>query len=65
MHIGCRNPQLEYTLDGISLEATEEEKDLGIMTDNRLTFRKQASVAILKTCQTLAFLDGPLQTSMN
>ena len=56
MHIGHRNPHLGYTLNGIPIEVTDEEKDLGVIVDCHLDFHKQASAAISKACQTLAVL---------
>ena len=36
MHVGCKNPRLEYTMNGKKLEQVEEEKDLGVWTQSNL-----------------------------
>ena len=38
LHIGKNNPIISYTMDGIRLDVTEAEKDLGVVVDNKLSF---------------------------
>ncbi len=38
LHIGNQNPQYEYRMCDTSLEAVREEKDLGIIVDEKLKF---------------------------
>ena len=54
LHLGHGNPRHQYTLDGQILEASEEEKDLGVIVDDRLKFRKHAATAAKKANRTLA-----------
>ena len=54
MHIGRRNPEQTYSLNGTPVEATDEERDLGVIIDKELRFRKQAAAAVSKASQMLA-----------
>ena len=38
MHIGRDNPGHAYTMGGVELTVTSEEKDLGVLIDDRLEF---------------------------
>ena len=38
LHIGNQNPQYEYRMCDTSLEAVREEKDLGVIVDEKLKF---------------------------
>ena len=40
MHLGHDNPRKVYSMDGKVLSTTEEEKDLGVLIDNKLDFGK-------------------------
>lgn len=47
MHFGSYNPLRSYTFDTYTLSVTNEEKDLGVLQDNSLLFRKHmASIAM-------------------
>ena len=48
MHIGRRNPQFEYSLNGIKLEPIEEEKDIGVLIHSSLKPTKQCREAAKK-----------------
>ena len=37
MHVGSRNPEIQYTLNGRLIEVADEEKDLGIVIDKELS----------------------------
>lgn len=52
MHIGYRNPQSEYFLQGKALESTDSEKDLGVVITSDLKFSKQC-IAVEKKAQKL------------
>ena len=41
MHLGKSNPKRIYTMEGVELEKTSEEKDLGVLVDDRLEFDKR------------------------
>ena len=45
LHLGNRNPQYEYTLNGAKLESAEEEKDLGVWIGTNLKPTKQCATA--------------------
>ena len=36
MHVGRSNPRYKYSLNGVELTVTEEERDLGVWTENTL-----------------------------
>ena len=38
MHLGKKNPKHSYTMGGVELEKTSEERDLGVLVDDRLEF---------------------------
>ena len=44
MHLGYNNPRVPYRMGNAMLKTTEEEKDLGILIDNKLDFGKHISV---------------------
>ena len=44
IHIGHQNPQSSYTLLGYSVDCTDTEKDLGVIS-NDLKFSKQCTKA--------------------
>ena len=56
LHLGTGNPKLRYTMRGACLEETESERDLGILVDTSLKFRRQAAAAVAKANQILAVI---------
>ena len=56
LHVGPRNASQPYQLHGVELEQLSAEKDLGIIMDTELKFRKQAAAASAKGNQMLALL---------
>ena len=56
MHIGPCNQQHTYMLRGNVLQSTNNEKDLGVVIDPDLKFRKQAASAASKATQVLAVI---------
>ena len=54
MHLGHRNHDHTYYLNGILIQNVEEEKDLSIEIDNQLNFHKQTTSAIAKASQILS-----------
>ena len=48
IHYGKKNPMHEYTMDGTTLFTDSEEKDVGVLFDSELTFRKHISNMISK-----------------
>ena len=43
MHVGSKNPNREYKLNDMFLDASDHEKDLGVIMDDKLKFRTQAA----------------------
>ena len=56
LHLGRNNGSHTYTMRGINLEVTEAERDLGVLIDGSLKFRKQAAAAASKANQILAVI---------
>ena len=56
MHIGYRNPQSEYFLQGKALESTDSEKDLGVVITSDLKFSKQCIAAEKKAQKLLGYI---------
>jgi len=48
LHLGSGNPRRSYLIQGTELEQKVVEKDLGVMVDQQLKFREQASAAVSK-----------------
>uniref|UniRef100_A0A674KBD5 Reverse transcriptase domain-containing protein n=1 Tax=Terrapene triunguis TaxID=2587831 RepID=A0A674KBD5_9SAUR len=48
MHLGMNNKNFSYKLGTHRLEATEEEKDLGVLIDRRMTMSRQCDMAVKK-----------------
>ncbi|PKU40496.1 rna-directed dna polymerase from mobile element jockey-like [Limosa lapponica baueri] len=49
MHLGRNNPKNQYRLWADLLESSSEEKDLGVLVDNRMTMSQQCAVVDKKT----------------
>ena len=52
MHIGDRNPQANYSLQGSEIQSVDQEEDLGIIISKDLKFTKQ-SIKVEKKAQKL------------
>ncbi|CAM5155546.1 unnamed protein product [Natator depressus] len=48
MHLGINNKNFSYKLGMHQLEVTEEEKDLGVLVDHRMTMSHQCHIAVKK-----------------
>ena len=55
LHLGKNNAQKNYTLTGISLTTTNEEKDLGVVFDNRFSSSINCK-KVSKACQIVIYL---------
>ena len=62
MHFGHNNPNHTYVLDGQVLEAITNEKDLGVMVDNKLNFHVHAATATKKANQILGVIKRTYKT---
>ncbi|CAM4605209.1 unnamed protein product [Lepidochelys olivacea] len=47
-HLGINNKKFSYKLGTHQLEVTEEEKDLGLLVDHRMTMSRQCDMAMKK-----------------
>jgi len=56
MHIGRLNNQYEYKLGDDILKKSVQERDLGIIVDNKLKFSEQCNVAIKNANSTLGLI---------
>ncbi|CAM4679958.1 unnamed protein product [Caretta caretta] len=48
LHLGINNKNFSYKLETHQLEVTEEEKDLGVLVDHRMTMSHQSDMAVKK-----------------
>ena len=53
LHLGHRNTEAEYEIQGARLEAVQEERDLGVVVSNNLKSSKQCAEAVKKANRTL------------
>ena len=56
LHIGSRNTHHKYEMNGRKLDHIEEEKDLGVLIDERLDFHRQTAAAVKKANQVLGLV---------
>ncbi|KAI8520112.1 hypothetical protein Bbelb_033690 [Branchiostoma belcheri] len=56
LHLGRNNIKAKYTLGGQEIQETEEERDLGVIVDNKLSFHANAASATRKANQMLGII---------
>lgn len=56
MHLGRNNPKFEYTMNGVKLNETHEEKDLGVWIDSSFKPGTQCEVAAKNANQVLGLI---------
>ena len=56
MHLGKRNPRHTYTMGGGNLMVTTEERDLGVVFDEKLDFSRHIRVAVNKANRMLGMI---------
>ena len=45
LHLGYNNPKFRYELNNKVIQEVEQEKDLGVIVDNKLNFNEQCAAA--------------------
>lgn len=56
LHMGPGNPRYQYEMYGTALQSVTEEKDLGVLVDEQLKFKKQAAAAVSKANRILGLI---------
>ena len=56
MHIGTKNLKFDYTMANHKLETTTQEKDLGILVDDSLSFHAHTDMVVARAYQTLGII---------
>ena len=56
MHLGYNNPNNVYSMDGINLNETNEEKDLGVTIDCKLEFDSHIRTVVAKANRVLGMI---------
>ena len=56
MHLGRSNPKTVYTMNGVALSETDEEKDLGVWVNSALKPSTQCEVAAKSANQMLGLI---------
>ena len=56
MHLGYNNPKNSYRMGDKVLEATEEERDLGVLIDDKLDFGKHINTIVAKANRVLGMI---------
>ncbi|CAM5148359.1 unnamed protein product [Eretmochelys imbricata] len=62
MHLGINNKNFSYKLGTHQLEETEEEKDLGVLVDDRMTMSHQCDMAVKKANVVLGCIRGGISS---
>ena len=56
MHLGRLNPKHTYTMDGVELTVVTEEKDLGVLVDDKLDFGNHIREIVKKANQRIGLI---------
>ena len=62
LHLGRRNPRYEYNMGDRTLETATEEKDMGVIIDEKLQFDKHTEVKANKANKVLGLLRRSFET---
>ena len=56
MHLGTTKPKQTYTMGGTNLAVTSEEKDLGVLINDKLNFRNHIKGMVAKANRVLGII---------
>ena len=62
LHLGSRNPRYDYNMGDLILETATEEKDLGVIIDEKLKFDKHTEAQVNKANKVLGLLRRSFET---
>ena len=62
LHLGSRNPRYDYNLGDLILEAATEEKDLGVIIDEKLKFDKHTEAQVNKANNVIGLIRRSFKT---
>ena len=62
LHIGYGNPCCQYTINGVRVEASHEEKDLGVFVSDDLKFSKHCAKIIGRASKRIALIFRAFQS---
>ena len=62
LHLGRRNPHYEYNMGDLTLETATEEKDLGVIIDEKLKFDKHTEAQVNKANKVLGLIRRSFET---
>ena len=61
LHFGRNNPKKKYSIGNTTLEVVREEKDLGVIVDDQLTFHEHIATAVKKANRMLGLIKSTLK----
>ena len=56
IHLGSKNPEYQYQLEGRTVQKTESEKDLGVIIDSEIKFHKHNASVVKKANRVLGLI---------
>ena len=62
LHLGSRNPRYEYNMGDLTLETSTEEKDLGVIIDDKLKFDIHTEAHVNKANKVIGLLRRSFET---
>ena len=62
LHLGSRNPGYEYNMGDLSLEAATDEKDPGVIIDEKLKFDKHTEAPVNNANKVIGLLRRSFET---
>ena len=65
LHLGRKNPHYEYNMGDLTLERATEEKDLGVIIDEKLKFDQHTEAQVYKANKVLGLIRRSIETLDN